>query len=79
MIERVLKGDDFHPEWLALNWVGQSDRKLVLGALPLGGAVAHGRVGQQAADASADLDDFLGGVNRTVLDVEAVRNAALGS
>src|ERR1035437_2221697 len=29
--------------------------------LSLGRAVAHRRVGQQAADASADLDDFLGG------------------
>src|SRR5208282_4085532 len=39
--------------------------------LPLGRAVPYGRVGKQAADAGADLDDFLGGVDGAVIDVEA--------
>jgi len=34
-----------------------------------GGAVPYGRVGEQAADAGADLDDFLGGVDGSVIDV----------
>ena len=38
--------------------------------LPLGRAVPYGRVGEQAADAGADLDDFLGGVDGAVIDVE---------
>ena len=32
---------------------------------------------EQAADAGADLDDFLGDVDGPVVDIERVRNAAL--
>ena len=42
----------------------------------LGRAVAHRRVVQQAADAGADLEDFLGGVNGAVVHIERVRHAA---
>ncbi len=34
-----------------------------------GGAITHGGVGQKTADAG-DLDDFLGGIDRAVIDVE---------
>ena len=39
--------------------------------LSLGRAVPYRGVGEQAADAGADLDDFLGGVDGAVIDVEA--------
>ena len=42
----------------------------------LGRAIPHRRVVEQAADAGADLDDFLGGVNGAVVHVERVRHAA---
>lgn len=42
-----------------------------------GCAVAYGRVGEQAADPSADLDDFLGGVDRSIIDVQTSRDPAL--
>jgi hypothetical protein len=45
--------------------------------LALGGAVAHGRVEEQAADAGADLDQLLAGVDRTVVHVEGFGDAAL--
>ncbi|MFM1945066.1 MAG: hypothetical protein RI897_4048 [Verrucomicrobiota bacterium] len=41
----------------------------------LGRAVAHGGVMEQAADAGADLDDFFGGVDGAVIDVEGLGNA----
>ena len=42
----------------------------------LGRAVAHRRVGEQAADPGADLDDFLGGVDGAVIHVQASWNPA---
>ena len=39
-------------------------------------AVAHRRVMQQASDSGGDLDDFLGAINRAVIDVERVRDSA---
>lgn len=42
-----------------------------------GGTVAHGRVGQEAADPGADLDDFLGGVDGAVIYVQRGGHAPL--
>ena len=42
----------------------------------LGGGVADRRVGEEAADAGADVGDFLGGVDGAVVDVQRVRDAA---
>ena len=41
----------------------------------LGRTIADWRVVQQTADAGADLKDFLGGVNGTVVHIQCVRHA----
>ena len=43
---------------------------------PFGCAIPHGRVGEQTANAGADLDDFLGGINRTVINIQTVGDPA---
>src|SRR5258708_24434169 len=40
-------------------------------------SISYPGVGQEAADPSADLDDFLGGIDRSVIDVQTCRNTAL--
>src|SRR5260370_31680842 len=40
-------------------------------------SISYRGMGQEAADAGADLDDFLGGVNGSVIDVQTRRNTAL--
>src|SRR5687767_6400396 len=41
-----------------------------------GRSIAHGSVMEEAAEAGADLDDFLGGVDGAVVHVEGLRKAA---
>lgn len=40
-------------------------------------AITHRGMGQEAADPGTDLNDFLGGINGSVIDVEASRHPAL--